>query len=179
MAKNSFFLITLSLLLSFLNTNAQTTAINNFIVKENLLKNDKIAIIAADSANRPKEGVNGTFRFVINGFKQELKFNDGVAVAPLQIEKSTFVYIKHTNDSGTHANLYYVIKKGDNLNPVKINWFLLVLIPLIIIILAGMFRKFIVFALILLAVFVFFNHSNGLSLPTWFETVIDGLKSAF
>lgn len=178
MAKKLFYFIMLFAFLS-VKASAQNIAINNFIVKENLLKNDKIAIIAADSADHPVEGVNGTFLFVINGFKQELKFNDGVAVAPQQIEKSTFIYIKHTNDNGTHGRLYYVIKKGDNLNPVKINWLLLVLIPLIIIILASMFRRFIVFALILLAVFIFFNHSNGLSIPTWFETIIDGLKSAF
>jgi hypothetical protein len=168
-----------ALLISFfsLTLRAQTVAINNFLVKENLLKNEKLAIIAADSSDKPLESVNGTFLFSINGFKQELKFNDGVAVAPQQIEKSTFIYIKHRNDAGTHSKLYYVIKKETDLNPIKINWMMLVIIPLAIIIVASMFRKFILFAIIILVVLFFFNHNKGLSLPTFFETIFDGLKS--
>jgi hypothetical protein len=154
-------------------------AINNFIVKENLLKNDKIAIIACDANEKPLEGVNGTFQFSVNGFKQSLRFNDGVAVSPQQIDKSTFIYLRHENETGTHGKLYYVIKKDQDLKPIQINWFLLVLIPLIIIILATMFRKFILIAAVVLIVIFVFNSSNGLKFGTFFETVFDGLKSIF
>ena len=157
---------------------AQPLLIENFTVKEHLLKNSKIAVIATDSANKPLERINGTFQFSVNGFKQELKFNDGIAVAPQPIEKSTFVYLKHENESGTHSSLYYVIKKDDDLNPIKINWMVLLLIPLIIIAIATIFRKFIVFAIILLVIIFFFNSSKGLGIPTFFETIIDGLRSA-
>lgn len=167
----------LSILLLLNVAKAQTDSLNNFIVKENLLKNDKLAVIAADENDKPREGVNGTFLFSINGFKQELRFNDGVAVAPQQIEKSTFVYLKHKNDNGTHSKLYYVIKKEDGLNPVKISWLLLVLVPLVLIILAGTFRKFIVFAVVILVVLLIFNSNKGLGLPTIFETIFDGIKS--
>ena len=160
-------------------TKKQEIAINNFIIKENLLKNAKIAVIACNELERPLENINGTFQFNINGFKQALKFNDGVAIAPQQIDKSTFVYLRHENESGTHGKLYYVIKKDDNLKMIKINWLLLVLIPLGIIILATMFRKFIIIAAILLITLFFFNSSNGLNLPTFFETVFDGIKSVF
>jgi hypothetical protein len=156
---------------------AQPIEINNFTVKEHLLKNSKLAIIATDSLDKPIETVNGTFLFSLNGFKQELKFNDGIAVAPQQIEKSTFVYLKHENEMGTHSKLYYVIKKEENLNPIKISWMTLLLIPLILVAVAAMFRKFIVFAVILLVVMFFFNSSKGLGVPTFFETIIDGLKS--
>jgi hypothetical protein len=171
------------LILSFLaigvTTIAQPVAINNFLVKEHLLKNNKLAVIAADSLDKPVESINGTFLFSINGFKQELKFHDGFAVAPQQIEKSTFVYLKHANDAGTHSKLYYVIKKDDSLNPIKINWMLLLIIPLLIIAIATIFRKFIIFGVIILVVIFFFNSSKGLGIPTFFETIIDGLKSAF
>jgi hypothetical protein len=158
---------------------AQEVVINNFIVKENLLKNDKLAIISANGDEKPIEGVNGTFLFSINGFKQELRFNDGVAVAPVQIDKSTFVYIKHTNDAGTHAKLYYVVKKDDNLNPIKINWLVLLLVPLALIILTMMFRKFLIIAGVLIIALLIFNHNQGLGISTFFETVFDGLKSMF
>jgi len=181
------FLLTFSLLLmaasqAFSQPDDLTSnqvAINNFIVKENLLKNDKIAIIACDANEKPLETVNGTFQFSVNGFKQSLRFNDGVAVPPQQIDKSTFIYLRHENEAGTHGKLYYVIKKDQDLKLIKINWLLLVLIPLIIIILATMFRKFILIAAVILIILFIFNSSNGLKLGTFFETVFDGLKSVF
>ncbi|WP_423149424.1 hypothetical protein [Rubrolithibacter danxiaensis] len=177
--KTKFYLLLLFGIFLSTAISAQTVAINNFIVKENLLKNEKLAIIAADENEKPVENVNGTFLFSINGFRQELNFHDGVAVAPQQIDKSAFIYIKHTNDSGTHGKLYYVLKKNEDLNPIKINWVLLVAIPVILILLASMFRKFLLFAAIILIVLFFFNHSKGLDISTFFETVFDGLKSAF
>ncbi|NEU07906.1 hypothetical protein GZH53_06240 [Flavihumibacter sp. R14] len=181
----TFFLILSVSFLAGLQALAQDTlasnqvAINNFIVKENLLKNDKIAIIACDANEKPLETVNGTFQFSVNGFKQSLRFNEGVAVSPQQIDKSTFIYLRHENETGTHGKLYYVIKKDQDLKLIKINWLFLVLVPLIIIILATMFRKFILIAAVVLIVLFIFNSSNGLKLGTFFETVFDGLKSVF
>jgi hypothetical protein len=158
---------------------SSAVGINNFIVKENLLKNDKIAIIACDADEKPLENVSGTFQFSINGFKHVLRFNEGIAVPKQQIDKSTFIYLRHENENGTHGKLYYVIKKEQDLKLIKINWLLLVLIPLIVIILATMFRKFILIAAVLLIILFIFNSSNGLKLGTFFETVFDGLKSVF
>jgi len=160
-------------------TSTNSANINYFIVKESLLKNSKLAIIATDSLEHPVESVNGIYTFTVSGFTQEVKFNDGVAILPLQLERSAFVYIKHQNDSGTHSKLLYVYKKDGALNPYAINSFWLVVFPAIIIFLAFAFRKFIIAAVIILVIFIYFNHSNGLSLPTFFETIFDGLKAMF
>jgi len=156
---------------------SQEVVLNNFIVKEDLIKNNKIAIIAADSLDRPIETLSGTFQFSINGFGQELKFNNGVAVATQPIDKSTFIYLRHENETGTHGKLYYVLRKGDFINPIKISWWVLVIVPLILIILATLFRKFIIIAGILLIFIFYYNSSKGLKLPTFFDTVFDGLKN--
>lgn len=169
----------LILLLFTGNAYSQKSEINNFLVKEGLLKNSKLAIIAADSLDQPLERINGLYTFTVSGFTQPLKFNEGVAVLPMQLERSAFVYIKHENERGTHSKLLYVYKKDGNLNPIAINSMWLILIPLVLVFIAFAFRKLIIFVVILLLVFMYFNHSNGLNLSTFFETVFDTLKTLF
>jgi hypothetical protein len=159
------------------NSFAQNANINNFLVKESLLKNSKLAIIAADSLENPLEQINGTYTFSVSGFTQQLTFNDGVAILPLAIDKSTFVYIKHQNDKGTHSKLLYVYKKEGNLNPFTISRIFLIIVPLIIVVLAFAFKKFIYIAVILLIIFMIFSYSNGLNISTFFETTFDYLKN--
>ena len=163
-------------LISFISS-AQNATINNFLVKENLIKNNKLAIIAADSLNVPNENIRGTYTFSVSGFTQVLKFNDGIAVLPLPIDKSTFVYIKHQNDFGTHSKLIYVYKKDNDLSPYTINSLWLFIIPIALVIIAFAFRKLIIFVVIAFLVFVYFNHSAGLNLSTFFESIFDGLKN--
>ncbi|MBG6234622.1 hypothetical protein IWX76_001177 [Pedobacter sp. CAN_A7] len=158
---------------------AQQSDINNFIIKESLLKNSKLAIIAADSVENPLEQINGNYTFSVSGFKQALKFNEGVAILPLQLERSTFVYIKHINDQGTHSKLVFVHKKEGTLTPYVISAFGMILFPLIVIVIAFMFRKLLIIAIIILVVFVYFNHSNGLDLSTLLETLFDSIKMIF
>ncbi len=161
------------------STFAQKADINNFIVKESLLKNSKLAIIATDSLDNPLEKINGTYTFSVSGFTQPVTFHDGVAILPLQLERSAFVYIKHQNDAGTHSKLLYVYKKEGTLNPYTINGVWLIIFPALIVFLALAFRKFIIAAVIILIIYIYFNHSNGLNLSTFFETIFDGLKNMF
>jgi hypothetical protein len=159
-------------------TYAQKININNFVVKESLLKNSKLAIIATDSLDHPMEQINGSYTFTVSGFTQSLKFHDGVAIMPLQLERSAFVYMKHQNDAGTHSKLLYVYKKDGNLNPYAISTLWLILFPLAIILIAVAFRRLIIVAIIILLIFFYFNHSNGLSVSTFFESIFDTLKKA-
>lgn len=158
---------------------AQNANINNFLVKESLLKNSKLAIIAADSLGEPMENINGIYTFTVSGFTEQIKFNDGVAILPMQLAKSSFVYVKHENDKGTHSKLIYVYKKDGTLNPFTINSLWLVLFPLILIFIAFAFRRLIIVIAIILLVYIYFNHSNGLNLSTFFDTIFDSLKKVF
>lgn len=175
--KRIFFLLLLSLIA--VSGFAQKSDVNNFIVKESLLKNSKLAIIAADSLDNPIETINGVYTFTVSGFTQPVTFHGGIAVLPLQLERSAFVYLKHQNDKGTHSKLLYVYKSEGTLNPYTINSLWLILFPVVVIFLAFAFRKFIIIAVILMLVFFYFNHSNGLNVSTFFETVFDGLKNMF
>lgn len=173
--KQLFFLLLLLPCLGFSQSNV--SGIDNFIVKEGLLKNSKLAIIAADSLERPLETINGTYTFSVSGFSQQLTFNDGVAILPLTIAKSTFAYLKHENDKGTHSKLLYIYKKNADLKPIEISQIFFIIIPLLILILSFAFKKFIYLAVIGVIAFFFFSSSNGLNISTYFETIFDYLKN--
>jgi len=155
---------------------AMEGGIRDFEVRENLIKNDKLAIIALDSLGNPQESINGTFQFRINGFKQELQFNDGVGIAPNAIESSIFVFIKHQNQSGSQGKLYFVMKSAKGINPIYINWYYLILIPMVIILLGYLFKRLIVVAILLLVGFFIFNYSKGLNLENLFDTIVHGIR---
>lgn len=171
------FLITGSAYSQNPSADAEAIALNNFIVQGSAFKGNQVIIIAVNAEEKPLEVLNGTFNFSINGFEQELKFTDGVAVIPQPISKSTFLYVRHENESGTQGKLYYLISKYEAINPIKISWLILVVVPAIIILLAMMFRKFIIIAGILLLLMFYFNSSKGLNIPTFLDTVFDGLKN--
>ena len=156
-----------------------TMAINHFVIKENPFAKDEVAIIATDSLGNIRENVNGMFNFTVNGLEDTLKFEKGTAFYRHKLQRSTFLYVRHQNDSGTHSILYYVYRTDDKLTPVHIPWYLLLAIPCALVLLAYMFKRFIIIAIIIFAIFVFFNYHNGLSLPTFFDSIIDGLKNMF
>lgn len=151
--------------------------IEDFEVRENLIKNDKLAIIALDSTGNPQEKINGTFQFSLNGFKDEVQFHDGVGITSQAIETSSFVYIKHENHLGSTSKLYYVYKGSNGLKPIFINWYFLILIPLGIVLLGYVFKRLIVLAIILLVGLFIFNYSKGLNLEYIFDSIIQGIKN--
>ena len=151
--------------------------IDHFIVRENLIKNGKLAIIATDTEEHPNEAISGTYQFVINGFKQELKFHQGVSVTANPVEASAFVFIKHRNQQGSHGRLYYVLKRGQHLNPVAINWYFLILVPAAILLIAYLFKRIMALAIVVLVALFIYNYHKGLDLENIFETVSHGVMS--
>jgi hypothetical protein len=153
--------------------------INHFIVKENTLQDDKIAIIVSDSLQNSLAQINGTYNFSVNGFKQSLIFENGISVCPLQIEKSAFVFIKHINHTSNPSQLYFIYKQDKNLKPYPISWYLLLMIPIGLILIGYLFRKLIGIIILILVLLSYFNYSKGLSIPIFLESILDGLKNLF
>ncbi|HWZ15260.1 MAG TPA: hypothetical protein VNW95_08470 [Mucilaginibacter sp.] len=158
---------------------AGEVAINHFVIKENPFAKSEVAIVATDSLGNIQENVSGVFNFTINGFQDTLQFDKGTAFYRHKIERSTFLYARHINESGTHSLLYYIYKHDDKLSPFHISWILLLAIPCALILLAYMFKRFIIIAIIIFCIFMYFNYHSGLSIPTFFESIIDGLKGIF
>ena len=156
---------------------AQPQRIDNFIVRENLTQNSKLAIVALDSAEKPLERINGTFIFSLNGFQQDLQFHDGVAVVKHALASSTFVFFKHKNQETTVSKLYYIYKKDTELKPFLINGVFLFLIPLGILLIAYLFRRFLVTFVVLALIYGYFHFSKGLDFSNMMESILDGLKN--
>src|ERR1700744_781364 len=172
-------LIIICLMLSAGFTMADTVTINHFVIKENPFAKNEIAVVAVDTANNVLENVNGVFSFTVNGFDDPLTFDKGTAFYRHKLDKSSFLYVKHVNDSGTHSILYYVYKSDDKLTPIHISWIVLLAIPILLVLLSYLFKKFIIIAIVIFCIFLYFNHHAGLSVPTFFESIIDGLKGLF
>lgn len=177
MVKTVFCFLIFLLLFGF--SKAAEVHINQFIVKENPFAKDEVAVVACDTAGKTLENINGLFNFTVNGFTEELKFENGIAFYHHKLEKSSFLYLKHKDDFGSSGRLYYIYKHDSKLDPYKINWKLLVAIPIVLILLGYMFKRFIIIAFVIFCLFSYFNYHGGLSLGTFFETILDGLKNVF
>jgi hypothetical protein len=177
--KKACLIIVLVLSFSRLGFGATGSAINYFVIKENPFAQEQVAIVATDSAGIIRENVKGLYTFTINGFEQPLTFDGGTAFYRHKIVKSTFMYVRHQNESGTHSSLFYIYKHGDKLSPVHVSWMVLILIPLAIIFAGYLFKRFIIIAIVVLIIFFYFSHHNGLNLSTFFESIFDGLKHLF
>jgi hypothetical protein len=153
--------------------------IKQFAVKENPFAKDEIAIVATDSLNNIREDVSGVFTFTINGFQEPLSFDKGTAFYHHKLNKSSFMYLKHQNEVGTSSILYYIFKRDTSLTPIHISWVLLLAIPIGLFLLGYAFKRFLIIAVIIFCIFLYFNYHNGLSIPTFFETIFDGLKRVF
>jgi len=158
---------------------ADPIVIKNFTIKENPFAKDEVAVIATDTAGVVQENVEGTFKFTINGFDADLDFEHGTAFYHHKLDKSSFIYLKHNDDNNSKSMLYYVYRHDAKLTPVHISWIWLIAIPLVLVLLAYMFKRFIIIAAIIFCIFLYFNYHSGLSISTFFDTVINGLKHVF
>ncbi|MBE8714698.1 hypothetical protein [Sphingobacterium hungaricum] len=160
-------------------TSAQHQQIKDFLVKENLSQNGKLAIIAVDSTEKVDNVIHGNFRFIINGFQQDLQFEDGVSVYNHSVESSTFVLLKHKNQDKEIARYYFVRKTDKGLTPYKISALALILIPAVILLIAYMFKRFLTTIVVLVIVYGYFHYSKGLNISQLLESLFIGFKNFF
>lgn len=158
---------------------ADTITIKHFVIKENPFADSEVAVVATDTAGAVQEKVGGVFAFTINGFQEQMRFEKGTAFYRHKLDKSAFFYVKHVNNEGTHSMLYYIYKQDGKLRPMHISWVLLIIIPLALILLAYMFKRFMIIAIVIFCIFLYFNYHNGLTMPTFFESIFDGLRGLF
>lgn len=156
---------------------AQNANINNFNIVESSDQPGSLAILTTDSLEQPKKDINGRYTFSISGFTQVIDFKDGVGIIPLKLEKSIFVYVKHENETGVHSKLVYVVKNEFLLKPIVISRIFFIIIPLLILLVCFAFKRFIYIGIILLVIFMYFNHAKGLNISTYLETLVDYLKN--
>lgn len=156
---------------------SQHIRISDFIVKENLSQNGKLAIIAVDTTEKADDHVNGTFSFTVNGFSHPLRFSDGVSVLDEPIESSTFVFFKHKNQEHEVGKFYFIRKTDKGLTPYKISGLMLLLIPALILLIAYAFKRLIVVFIALAAFFTYLHFSKGLDVGQVLESVFYGLKN--
>lgn len=157
-------------------TPVDNAILNHFIIKENPFAQNEVAIVAVDSLKNTMSDLNGHYLFTVNGFDDTLTFQKGVAFYNHKIDRSSFIYARHENATGTHSMLYYIYV-SDKLIPVHISWVVLIAIPIVLVLLGYMFRRFIIVAVVIFLVFIYFNYHSGLSIGTFFQSVVDGLKN--
>src|SRR5690606_12138591 len=113
----------------------------------------------------------------LNGFQQDLVFHDGVAVVQQPLESSTFVFFTHSSQQKTINGLYYIHKKDGELRPFEVNTMWLLLIPIAILLIAYIFRKFLATFVILALVYAYFHFSKGLDFSRVLESILDTLRN--
>ncbi|MHB8207910.1 hypothetical protein [Mucilaginibacter sp.] len=160
---------------------ADTSPITHFKIAENPYEQNQVSVVVTDTLNNTLDNVNGDYVFTINGFEDTLKFTSGVAFYKHKIDKSTFLYARHVDENGgaTLSSLYYVYKSESKLVPIHISWMWLLIIPLSLVLIAYLFKRFIIIAIVIFCIFVYFNYHNNLSIPIFFQSIFDGLKHIF
>lgn len=153
--------------------------IHDFSIDKNASLNNKLNIVALDSSLQINEQITGLYEISINGLSTNIPFINGYANINLPIKKSGFLYLKYDNDLNNPSHLYYISISYFGVNIFNINLIWLLFIPICLILVGFFFRKLIGFAIFLLFFFIYFNHNAGLSIPTFFESILKLIKGIF
>jgi len=150
------------------------TRIKELGVKTTFLDNTKLTLIAEDSLGNEDKGINGSYPVEINGFEHNLVFILGRSQCPGNLKNSTFLSLKPQSGSLTKPNIFLLVQWGGGIYPQKISSFWLLAVPIGLIFLGYLFRKMIIFLIVLVFLFFFFN--KGLDPITYLKHIYDWLS---
>ncbi len=68
------------------------------------------------------------------------------------------------------------MKNEKGLNPIAIKWYYLILVPVAVLLVAYLFKRLMVLAILVLVGLFIFNYSKGLDLENIFDTIVHGIK---
>ena len=131
--------------------------IHELKVKSTLFDNSKLTLVALDSLGNEDPSVNGAYPIEINGFEQSLIFVLGRSTFPGNLKNSAFISLKPVSITGSKPSFYLLIQWGGGVYPQNIHVSWLILIPLAMMVLGYIFRKLILFLVVLVILFFFFN----------------------
>lgn len=156
---------------------SKANVIQDFEVKEYVTQDGTLAIVVLDSVKQADKSIEGTFRFIINGFDHSLSFEQGVAVFPQVLSKSSFVFLKHkVNGNKEVGKYYYILKNEKGLKTIELNGLTLLLIPVLILFIAYVFKRFMFVFVLLALVFLYFYFTQGLDLGPFIDHIFFSLK---
>lgn len=139
-----------------------------------LSNESSLKIKALDKNGLVDKSIEGKYKFIINGYIEKIDFKNGEASLPSNVTESSILYIKHEKGTGVIQHLYYQIAGF----VLQIPFYILWLIPLIIIALALIIKR-IVMMFLVIGVIVFFI-AQGLALSDYIaliqESILNMLK---
>lgn len=179
--QSRFLVLFLSLAFALISTSllGSTADIYDFTVKENLSQNGKLAVIALDTSEQTDNQIQGLHRFSINGFQQDLYFNDGVAVTTHPLTSSTFAFFKHESSAHEIGHFFFLRVTKAGVKTYRINSILLIVIPLIVLYIAYKLKRFLITLLILVLIYYYMNQTKGLDPSQLMEGIVSGLRGWF
>ncbi len=138
-----------------------------------LVQADELEIHALTKEGKIDVDIEGNYKFVINGYIEKLDFKNGKAILPGKIVENSILFIKHEQKADTIQHLFYSISDW----VIPIPFWILWVIPLLIIVIVFIVKRFIYLFLILLVLMFFIGQ--GLNLRDYFSIILDSIKGLF
>lgn len=134
-----------------------------------LSNENSLKVLALSKNGTIDKSIEGKYKFVINGYIEKIDFINGEATIPANVAESSILYLKHEKSTGEIHHLYYQVAGYVFQIPFYILW----LIPLIIIALALIIKRIILMFLVI-GVIVFFV-AQGLALSDYFSLIQESI----
>lgn len=134
-------------------------------------KGSNYTIVALNKDGQTDQEIEGFYKFSINGYIEDVKFYRGRAALKSNFSDSPVLYVKHEREG--KASLEHLFYSYGS-TTVRIPFWTLLIIPILIIVLAIIVKRLIV--LILLIGFVLFFVMQGMDLDAFVQLIKDAIS---